>query len=568
MKKYINSLKGLLVLLSALSLCACSSPDVTFEDAEKEAEIIIDGTTLQNNAIGFYERELLEKQGDSITATFSCDMLVVNNSNSSANLMWQIYQQDINNYPMVTFTQFNKGNSGWKRISGSTQGDITLSNNNLFYLSTYQLNPADFKILIKNFKLVVKTSTTIRTYTAETATLKDNKISDNNWVNPAVPSLYETYKNYIPYVGIAAESNELNDKEHQKALKKHCNTTTMGNEFKPQFVCAWWGNDPQLSGETFTASNGITINTPKLNGLNNLGNYLNTCKTLGLKMRGHVLVWHSQTEEQFFRENYKKAGKLVSKDEMTARQEWYIKTVLEYVSKWEADNNNGEHIIWAWDVVNEAVDDGASGNNYLRTGSNWYSIYKDDTFIVNAFRFANKYAPADVKLCYNDYNEYQNNKTPGILKVLDAVIEAKNDAVLPTRIDAMGMQSHSSVNTSAATYEAALKKFIAKGLDIHVTELDIATETKYDPDKLAKHYKDYFTVFLNNRKTETTHGVECVTIWGFNDENTWINTPSQMQWHGNCTQYPLIFEKNENGEFVTKKAFDSVIEAANEYAGN
>lgn len=560
MKKFINSLKGLLVFLPVLLLSACSSPVNIPEDGE--AERIIKGADLTSQNFGFYERKLLENEGEAVTLTFSCDMFVVNNSDSSANFMWQVYQSP---YPIVAMKTFGKGNSGWTSISGST--DVTLIKDSYFYLSTYQLTPSDFTIYIKNFKLVVTGATSIRTYTIDTETVKENKMSANNWVNPDVPSLCETYSEYIPYVGIAAESSELNNKEHQKALKKHCNTTTMGNEFKPQFVCAWWGNDPQLSGETFTASNGVTIETPKLNGINNLGNYLSTCKTLGLKMRGHVLVWHSQTEEQFFRENYKKSGNFVSKEEMTARQEWYIKTVLEYVKKWETENNNGNHIIWAWDVVNEAVDDGASGNNYLRTASNWYKIYKDDTFIVNAFRFANKYAPADVKLCYNDYNEYQSNKTPGIVKVLKAVIAAQNDATLPTRIDVMGMQSHSSVNTSAATYEAALKQFVELGLDIHVTELDIATETKYDPDKLAKHYKDYFTVFLKNRKTQTAHGVECVTIWGFNDENTWINTPSQQQWHGNCTQYPLLFEKNGDGEFVTKKAFDSVIEAAKEYAG-
>lgn len=568
MKKLLFSLKGLLFLATVLLLAACSSPVNLPEDGE--AEILINGADLTSENFGFYERKLLENEGENVTIAFSCDMFVVNNSNGSANLMWQIYQPDINQFPMISFNSFNKGNSGWTSISGSA--DVTLTKDNYFYLSTYQLTPADFKIYIKNFKLVVTSDSNQRTYTANGETAKENSMSDDNWLNEKVPSLCKTYESYIPRVGFASTGTELESSSIQKGLKKHGNTTTMGNEFKPQFICAWWGQNPKIAAETFTASNGQTISVPVLNGLSNFDKYLGICKTLGIKMRGHVLVWHSQTEDAFFCEDYDSKKELVTPEVMTARQEWYIKTVLEYVDNWEKTNNNGEHIIWAWDVVNEAVADDASGGTYLRGstsgstgGSKWYSIYKSDEFIVNAFRFANKYAPADVKLCYNDYNEYQSNKMPGILSLLDSIIAAKNDATLPTRIDVMGMQSHTSVNTSAATYETAVKEYIAKGLDIHVTELDIATESSYDPDQLAKHYKDYFTVFLNNRKTDTSNGIECVTIWGYNDETTWLNTESQIKWHGNCTQYPLLLEKNSDGEMVIKKAFTSVIEAATSY---
>ena len=58
----------------------------------------------------------------------------------------------------------------------------------------------------------------------------------------------------------------------------------------------------------------------------------------------------------------------VSKEVMTARHEWYIKTILEYVNKWEAKNGygTGNHIIWTWDVVNEAIADDATKTDYLR----------------------------------------------------------------------------------------------------------------------------------------------------------------------------------------------------------
>ena len=42
-------------------------------------------------------------------------------------------------------------------------------------------------------------------------------------------------------------------------------------------------------------------------------------------------------------------------------------------------------------------------------------IYGDDTYIVNAFTYARKYAPSGCKLYINDFNEYMDKKTQNIL---------------------------------------------------------------------------------------------------------------------------------------------------------
>ena len=326
----------------------------------------------------------------------------------------------------------------------------------------------------------------------------------------------------------------------------------MGNEFKPDFIFAWALNK-NSNKKDFTASNGKTIKVPSsIPSFKSQDEYLSICKNLGLKMRGHVLVWHSQTPKAFFRVDYDENASLVDKDTMNARLEWYIKTVLEHIDSWEKINNNGEHIIWAWDVVNEAVADGQNG--VLRnSGSDWYSIYKSDEFIVNAFRYANKYAPKDVLLAYNDYGCTDSGKRSGMLKILDDVIKAKDDQELPTRIDVMGMQSHIGKYTTTSSFEQAVKDFTAKGVDVHVTELDIATEEKYDSAELAKVYGNFFKMFIKNRKTDSAHGISCVTIWGINDESTWINSPDQIKWHGNVTQYPLLFAKIQVVNLYAKK---------------
>ena len=416
----------------------------------------------------------------------------------------------------------------------------------------------------------------------------NSTVTSKDWLDPSVPSFSKTYEKYFEHVGFAVEygnfgngwgtKQELYYDEVQKGLAKHANQITMGNEFKPQFVMAWWGNKPTVSG-SFTASNGVTIKTPVLNGLQRIDDILAICKKNNLKMRGHTLGWHSQTEDGFFCKDYDKSKALVSRDEMEARLEWYIKTVLERVDNWEKKNNNGQHIIWAWDVFNEATPDGSA--NWLRTdGSKWYSVYKNGDFLVDAFKYANKYAPKDVKLVYNDYGGIYGTSTSDKhakqLRVVDLILSHKDDSSLPTRLDAMGLQSHHSVKNSAAAVEKEITDFIAKGLDVHITELDIGTWNSYDKEKdlvgvsgkqfnsLADAYKAYFKVYIKNRKTASKHGVESITIWGLNDENTWLNMEYQKKWLGNCTQYPLLFVKPDakKWSYQTKPAFYAVIDAA------
>ena len=403
-----------------------------------------------------------------------------------------------------------------------------------------------------------------------------------NWLD--APSLKEIFVDggYFDRFGLACEYNEISNSGIAEGLKYHANTTTPGNELKPDFVFAW---PTSISTTTFTGSNGNTINVPaNINFSARMDPFLNAVKAAGIQARGHVLTWHSQTPDWFFDEDYNTANglTLVDKETMTARHEWYIKSVLEHVATWEAANGygTGNHLIYSWDVVNEAVADNAANNNtnYLRGstsstmnkapaegGSRWYQIYGDNEFIVNAFRFANAYAPADVTLCYNDYNEYLNYndgnggswKTEGIIRLLTAVKNGQaqtinGKSVMP-RIDAMGMQSHVGDSWPGVSgYEAAVKRFLEFGIDIQITEFDIASANKDD----TTNWKSYFDMFVKYSKKGSEkskyngHCITGITLWGINDENSWISN--------NGTQYPLIFKKS-GGTIVTKNCFYSVI---------
>lgn len=328
----------------------------------------------------------------------------------------------------------------------------------------------------------------------------------------------------------------------------------MENEFKPDFIFAW--AKPQRLTE-FKGEDGRLYEVPaEIPTFVQMDAILSDMKRLGLKLRGHVLVWHSQTPVWFFQQDYGRNGEtqLVSPDEMNARMEWYIKSVLQHVAQWEKENNNGEHIILAWDVVNEAASDNATETNFLRdaSSSKWFAIYQNETFIVNAFRYANKYAPKDVKLVYNDYGCASVNKNKAICKIIDA-IQAAPDA----RIDAAGMQTHIGINDSAANFEKAVKNFLAKGINVQITEMDVANgSSSYNAMKLKDCYKTYFKMFIENRKQPGKNGIEGVTLWGVRDEWTWLNGM-----HKGHTQYPLLFKGKD---FHCKPAYYGVIEAAKE----
>ncbi len=564
MKKHFNLFWILAAFVFLLAGCTKETPQTISNDYTQDDKEI-DGSALDTSIQAFISYSLSDYAKKAITISFSAEMKVENTSASSRYLMWQI---DTDGYPIIASHTFDIGTSDWITVSGTNKDSILLGDNNKLYLSTYNTNtgsndPANLKISIKNVKYTV--------------TVHEAPAGEG-WLSDDVPSLKDTYADIFDSFGIACEytpsgRGELSSASVRQGLVKHADSITMGNEFKPQFIAAWWGYNPRVSG-TFTASNGKTIDTPVLNGFGTVDNCLNACKDSGLLMRGHVLVWHSQTEEAFFRENYQTNGALVDKETMTARQEWYIKTVLEHVAEWEKNNNNGKHIIWAWDVVNEAMADDAGTNytgssqNWLRGstnntkdkapsngGSRWYQIYESEEFIINAFRFANAYAPADVKLCYNDYNEYMGNKHKAILHIID---ELKNDTgitlggkTFKARIDVMGMQSHVGPSWPGASgYEAALKRYLDAGVDVHVTEFDISATSQ---SQAASAYKDYFNMLKKYGKNYSgSHKITNVTVWGISSEDSWINKGSQ---------YPLLFNRS-GSNYYTNSAFDAVIAAA------
>lgn len=560
-----------LVAIMSMIFAACSpEPSDSVVAAQKTVTQQDTTTPIQatGNAWYFIGYDLSEFKNQNVKIDFSCEMKVTNNTDSDINLKWQVNESQTS-YPLVAEHTFPAGTSDWTPVASSEEQkntSISLGESNLLYLSTYELDTTKISIELRNVQY------TVHYY---------KKANQVDWLDESVPSLKETYADIFDSMGLACEyiswkgEKELSVKSVRDGLAKHVDSISMGNEFKPDsfFGYQWSGSGKAMVD--FKASNGLTIKVPKDLQFTTADNCLAACKEAGLKMRGHVLVWHAQTPDNFFAENYvaniqnNLITNKVSPEVMNARMEWYIKTILEHVAEWESINNDGEHIIWAWDVINETVADDANESNWVRgstnetknrppasagdgaCGSRWYQVYGDSSFVIDAFRFANAYAPADVKLCYNDYNEYMPNKTEGIIKLIQAVKAGSKKTIngkpVAPRIDVMGLQSHVGTQwPGVSSYEEALKKYL-KLVDCHVTEFDVSATTA---NESANSYAEYFKMLKQyGKKYSGSHRITNVTIWGINNKSSWI--------YKDNVKYPLLFDN-----FETTKTFWAVINAA------
>ena len=304
---------------------------------------------------------------------------------------------------------------------------------------------------------------------------------------------------YQPYfrMGAAVPAQVF---ESTTALGELCaqyDSMTCENEMKPQF----------LLDEGENRRNAAQYDRCPAVCFEGVRKYLDFAREHGMKMRGHTLVWHNQTPGWFFTEGYRgeEDAPLADRETMLARLEGYIRQVLEFTQ------TEYPGIIYAWDVVNEAVEDGA-----LRR-SLWTETVGED-FILQAFRFARKYAKQDVSLFYNDYDTFIPWKR-------DVICEQVLKPLLSEQlVDGMGMQSHMTMNTpDLEEYEKSLRVYGSLGIQIQVTELDIhnADPSASSMEALAARYREVFTILTRNKK-EGTADVTGVTFWGMQDDDSWL----------------------------------------------
>nr|UOO00983.1 xylanase [Pecoramyces sp. F1] len=239
----------------------------------------------------------------------------------------------------------------------------------------------------------------------------------------------------------------------------------------------------------------------------------------GIHIRGHVLVWHTQFPDWFFKKGFNVSNENADVDTIYARLESYIKQYLGFLQF------NYPGVVDVFDVVNEAIE--IDGDCYDKTtgwltricvyyeGNRpniWYELLGPD-YVLNTFRIARKYALPNVKLVYNDYNTFQTSpldKTQAIINLLR--ILKKEDLV-----DAIGMESYIQVGwPSAADYGRAIERFANEGLEIQITELTITAPEGEDwEQKQAEQYREIFEEIMKQYKNGVN--ISSVTVFGLQD---------------------------------------------------
>ncbi len=358
-------------------------------------------------------------------------------------------------------------------------------------------------------------------------------------------------------VGCVINGSLINNEQAMNIVHEHFNAVTFENENKPQFSFA---DTYAKKARTMSYElNGETVEMPILSFthadkiLDKLLEWNNEHPESYIKVRGHVLVWHAQTPEWFFHEDFDESKPLVTKEVMDVRLEWYIKNVLEHFC---GEDSKYKGMYYGWDVVNEACSDGKGYRKDTdNPSSNWWAIYQSEEFIVNAFRYANKYAPADVQLYYNEYGDCSTNKVGNIKELLKAVKDEEGEPGVGTRIDGMGMQAHYSISGPSELEMMAAGRIYGQYVDkIMLTEFDWNVNNSYDGTeeskqlmfkKQAEQYKGWYDQ-LKDLEEKDIVDVAGITVWCVTDQFSWLQSSSDLGGgaDGKSEQFPALFDKD------------------------
>ena len=314
-------------------------------------------------------------------------------------------------------------------------------------------------------------------------------------------------------------------------IKKDFNSITAENDMKPQPTEPAYG---QFNWE-------------------NADKIANFCRSNGIKLRGHCLMWHAQIGEWMYKDE---KGDLVSKEKLFQNMKHHITAIVERY----------KDVIYAWDVVNEAISDGGWQGGRRGMGehpspyrnSPLYQIAGDE-FIKKAFIYAREADP-NVLLFYNDYIAADPGKRDRIYNMVKSM---KEEGV---PIDGIGMQGHYNVyGPSMEDVDAALTKYSTIVKHIHITELDIRANQEMggqlnfsrDGGNISQVVKtlqedQYARLFKVLRKHKDV--VDNVTFWNLSDRDSWLG----------ARNYPLPYDENYKAKRVYSiiKDFDPASDTA------
>lgn len=334
-------------------------------------------------------------------------------------------------------------------------------------------------------------------------------------------SLYQTYEDYFK-VGCCMSSSMLQNTTLRKIAKEQFNSLTAENEGKPEHVL------DKAACQALSDKSEVVITVEPFEKIYDF------CEANHIAVRHHTFVWYSQTPGWLFTEDYSDNGKQASRELMLKRMDSFMKETFTAI------NDRWPGLVYAFDIVNEAVGNGGAGYN---KNNKWFDTIGED-FVYQAFKCAYQYKEEDQELYYNDYDFDYN--TDNCTFALNGFLK---DAIEDGYIDGVGIQGHIDCDNIRQDIAAA-KLIKEKGLKCQITELDITTNSTSEEglQKQKKAYKDLVSQILKLNESGETE-VNAIVVWGIVDNLSWKSG-----------QNPLLFDSN----YTKKPAYYGFLEAIDE----
>ncbi|MEU6357502.1 non-reducing end alpha-L-arabinofuranosidase family hydrolase [Streptomyces sp. NPDC047072] len=286
------------------------------------------------------------------------------------------------------------------------------------------------------------------------------------------------------YFGAAVAAGKLGNSTYATILDREFNSVTPENEMK------WDTTEPSRGSFNFGPADQIASHAA----------------AHGQRLRGHTLVWHSQLPSW--------VSSTTDAATLSSVMNNHITQVM----------NHYKGRVYAWDVVNEAFADGTSG---ARRATVFQNVLGNG-YIEQAFRTARTADPA-AKLCYNDYNI--ENWTAAKTQAVYRMVQDFKARGVP--IDCVGFQAHFGSSGPPSNFQTTLSSFAALGVDVQITELDIAQAP-------STAYANTVRACLNVSRCTG------ITVWGIRDSDSW-----------RASESPLLFDANGN----KKAAYNATLTA-------
>lgn len=365
-------------------------------------------------------------------------------------------------------------------------------------------------------------------------------------------TILETYQGMFGYMGSCLSDEQLVDSSTLEFVKKQFNSFTMENAMKPDHILS--GYPEQVTKEQaealgYVVPAGYKDAVVPVLDFESVDRAMMIAKQNGLKMRAHTLVWHSQTPEWFFTTGYE-GNETTTPDIMDGRMEFYIRTVMKHVMEKEKElTGQVGSIVYAWDVVNEYL-------NRSKNGHTWATVYSGEeelkpSFVKKAFRIAysvlEEYGAQDkVTLFSNDFDTYFHPDQ--VVSLVNFINEGEKAKIC----GGIGMQSHVDITRpTLEQYGAALDAFLATGLEVQITELDVTINFDHEnetweyrnkgetDEQQAAFVRDFMKMVVKKQRelnrTVNPKGITGITIWGLYDN---------VSWRYRCS--PLLFKTGIN----------------------